>query len=216
MVQLNSKLKMNNKMIEFDIDKIKIRKATKNDVEGIFKVAASVGRKNDDPLKGFLMDDYNSNPIYFKEKFLKAINLSNHFYVAEFTANDAKRIVGFVIAYSKKNWLKVTPDWLTENHFRPDFSKSSLDNYLMLDKVAALASLNRQGIGSKLFRKLSKVMREEKIYDVFEEVIISPTPNLPSVLFKSKRGFRLASVRYEEHKGKILTTLVYHRRLKLI
>lgn len=157
MVQLNNKLRMNNKMIEFDIDKIKIRNATKNDIEGIFKVAASVGRKNNDPLKGFLMDDYNSNPVYFKEKFLKAIKLSNHFYVAEFTTNDAKRIVGFVIAYSKKNWLKVTPEWLEENHFRPDFSKASLDNYLMLDKVAALASLVGRVLGASYLENYQKL-----------------------------------------------------------
>ena len=214
MSELKGKLKLPTRIKTINIDDIEVRKATESDIEGIFNVAASVGQKRKDPLQGYLMDDYTSNPELHKVKLLKVLNEADHFYIAEDVIEESRRVVGFMIAYSKNKWLKNNSDWLVKNHFRPDFNSNNLENYIMLDKIAVLASLNRQGVGSKLYKRLIKVMREEKVYDIFEEVIISPTPNLPSVLFKTKRGLKLASVRYEEHVGKILTTLVYHRRIK--
>lgn len=165
-------------------------------------------------MQGFLINDYESDPESFKEKFRKSIELSDFFYVAEYIDHEYSAIVGFVLALRKSNWLKENLTWVDECYFKPDFKNENLDDFIVLDKIAILDRFKRQGVGSMLYKRLIRDIKRQGIYDVFEEVVIAPVPNLPSVLFKKKRNFNLACIRYEALNGQVLTTLVYHRKLK--
>lgn len=214
--ELKKKVKLASGIKMLNLDNVKIRNADQKDVEGIFHVAASVGKKNKDPMQGYLMNDYESDPQGFKEKFKKLIDLSDFFYVAEYIDKDYKAIVGFTFGLRKNNWLKENPNWIKDCYFKPDFNKDLLDDFMVLEKIAVLDRFKRQGVGSMLSKRLIKDIKSQGIYDIFEEVIIAPVPNLPSVLFKKKRNFKLVSMRYEEVGKQVLTTLVYHRKLKNI
>jgi len=214
--EFKKKVKLASGIHTLNLDNVKIRNAEQKDVEGIYHVASSVGKKAKDAMQGYLMDDYTSDPEGYKEKFRTAVDVSDFFYVAEYIDPEYRAIVGFTFGFRKENWLKLNPEWSEDNYFRPDFNKEWLDNFMMLDKIAVLDRFKRQGVGSMLSKRLIRDIKGEGIFDIFEEVIIAPVPNLPSVLFKKKRNFMLASVRYEEHNNKILTTLVYHRKLKKI
>lgn len=206
--------KKTNGIRHLNLAKVKVRKAEEKDVDGIFNVASSTGKKRKDYMHGFLMDFYNSNPEGFKNKFRRDIALSDFFYVAEYSDKESRTIVGFTYGLSKENWLKRTPTWLDDCSFRPDFNMKNLDDFVVLEKIAVLDKYNRQGVGSMLSKRLIKDIKEKGIRDLFEEVIIAPVPNLPSVLFKKKRSFKLAATRFEEHNDQILTTLIYHKKIK--
>ena len=214
MSEFKKKVKLASGIHRLNLDNVKIRNAEQKDVDGIFHVASSVGKKTKDAMQGYLMDDYTLNPESSREKLSIAVDVSDFFYVAEYIDHEYHAIIGFTYGFRKENWLKLTPEWMGDSYFRPDFNKECLDDFMMLDKIAVLDRFKRQGVGSMLSKRLIRDIKEEGIYDIFEEVIIAPVPNLPSVLFKKKRNFMLASVRYEEHNNKTLTTLVYHRKLK--
>lgn len=214
MSELKKKVKLASGIHRLNLDNVKIRNAEQKDVDGIFHVASSVGKKTKDAMQGYLMDDYTLNPEASKEKLRIAVDVSDFFYVAEYIDHEYHAIIGFTYGFRKENWLKLTPEWMGDNYFRPDFNKECLEDFMMLDKIAVLDRFKRQGVGSMLSKRLIRDIKEEGLYDIFEEVIIAPVPNLPSVLFKKKRNFMLASIRYEEHNNRILTTLVYHRKLK--
>lgn len=215
MSQLKRRVKLPSGIKTINLDNMVVRKAEEKDIEGIFHVASSVGKKEQDPMQGFLMDDYGSDPEAYKDKLKRALEISDYFYVAEYIEDDYRAILGFTFGLPKEVWLRENPDWLEDCYFRPDFDEGCLEKFMMLDKIAVLDRFKRQGIGGRLSKRLVKDMKEDGIFDIFEEVIIAPIPNLPSVLFKTKRRFKLASIRYEWHEGKVLTTLVYHRKLKM-
>lgn len=214
MSQLKRRVKLPSGIKKINLENVVVRKAVENDIDGIFHVAASVGKKNQDPMQGFLMDDYGSDPEGYKNKLRRALEISDYFYVAEYIEDDYRSVLGFTFGLPKDVWLGKNPEWLDDCHFRPDFDEDNLENFIMLDKIAVLDRFKRQGIGGMLSKKLIKDIKANGMFDIFEEVIIAPVPNLPSVLFKTKRKFKLASVRYEWHDGKVMTTLVYHRKLR--
>ncbi len=214
MSQLKMRVKLPSGIQKVNLENVVVRKADEKDIEGIFHVAASVGKKIQDPMQGFLMDDYESDPEGYKNKLRRALRMSDYFYVAEYIEDDYIAILGFTFGLPKEVWLKENPEWLGDCYFRPDFDEKHLDNFMMLDKIAVLDRFKRQGMGGMLSKRLIKDIKEDGIFDIFEEVIIAPIPNLPSVLFKTKRKFKLASVRYEWHEGNVMTTLVYHRKLR--
>jgi GNAT superfamily N-acetyltransferase len=214
MSEFKKKVKLASGIHRLNLDNVKIRNAEDKDVEGIFHVASSVGKKTKDAMQGYLMDDYTLNPEASKEKLRIAVDISDFFYVAEYIDHEYHAIVGFTYGFRKENWLKLTPEWSVDSYFRPDFDNECLENFMMLDKIAVLDRFKRQGVGSMLSKRLIKDIKQVGIYDIFEEVIIAPVPNLPSVLFKTKRNFKLASMRYEKLNNKVLTTLIYHRKLK--
>lgn len=194
---------------------MKIRKAKQKDIEGIYRVASSTGKKLKNLQHGFLMDNYESDPEGFKNKFKRDIKLSDFFYVAEYSDNRTHVIVGFIFGLAKDNWLKRTPTWLEDCSFRPNFNMDNLNDYVMLEKIAVLDKYNRQGVGSMLSKRFFKDLKRNGIHDMFEEVIIAPAPNIPSLMFKKKRNLKLAATRFEEHNSKILTTLIYHKKIEL-
>ena len=214
MSEFKKKVKLASGIRKLDLNNVTIRNAEERDVEGIYHVATSVGKKAKDPMQGYLMNDYESDPEGFKEKFSKTIELSDFFYVAEYIDHEYHAIVGFTFGLRKNNWLKENPTWLDECYFKPGFNMDNLNDFMMLEKIAVLDRFKRQGVGGMLSKRLIKDIKEKGIFDIFEEVIIAPVPNLPSVLFKKKRNFQLASMRYEELNNQVLTTLVYHRKLK--
>jgi len=189
---------------------ITVHKAKVDDVEQIYRVACSVGTALKDPYKGFLIDDYLSDPDYYKEMFAKAAQELNHFYVAK--KNDV--VVGFLMAYPKERLLEVDPLWLEEIVWDPDFDhESRTKNFALVGKTAIHANLTGKGIGSSLYTRLIRDLKAKGIEDLFGETVISPTPNFASLAFRIKQKYSLAGIRYVDYKGRRVTDLIYHRRI---
>ncbi len=188
---------------------IRVRKATLEDVDQVYEVACSVGRSEKVAEQGFLVDDYLSNPRYYKTKLKRRIKRLSHFYVAEFD-----KIYGFLMAYSKDEWLAENPEWIEDIYWRPDFNKSKLDDFVLVDKTAIMSQLTGMGIGSTLYERLKSDLRKEGIKDIFAETIISPEPNFASLQFRKKQQYTLSGTRYEEYKGTLYTDLIYHKAVE--
>lgn len=190
------------------ISSIVVRKAVCDDINGIMDVACSEGRADKNHRAGFLMDDYNANPDFFRKKFLSLIDSLKYFYVIE---NGA--VLGFTIAYTKEEWLQYNPNWLEDIIWSPDFDLSKTEKFLLVDKTAILRGLTGKGLGSRIYDTLICNVRDEGINDLFAETIISPVPNFASLEFRLKQKYTLAGVRYEKHNGQLYTDLVYHKQL---
>jgi N-acetylglutamate synthase-like GNAT family acetyltransferase len=190
-------------------DSIHVRRAKPEDVNEIYKIAATVGQRTKNADQGFLMDDYRSNPSKYKEIFLERIFELDHFYVAY----AAHKPVAFLMAYSKAHWLKYTPGWLDEIHWHPTFNKKYTRKFVLIDKTAVRSGLTGMGIGSKLYERFIRDITSKGIRNIFAETIISPVPNFASLQFRIKQSYQLAGMRYEEYEGDILTDLIYHKRV---
>ncbi len=187
---------------------LRVRKAKASDVHQVYNIASSVGSSTKIPEQGFLIDDYGSNPKFYKKKLLNAITNLNHFYVAEY-----ERIYGFMMAYTKEEWLKDNPNWIEDVYWSPDFDKSKLDNFIVVDKTAVQAGLTGQGIGSIIYKRLLEDLRAKGIENIFAETIISPLPNFASLQFRKKQRYVLAGMRYEDYNNTLFTDLVYYKNV---
>jgi GNAT superfamily N-acetyltransferase len=185
---------------------LRVRKAEVYDVDAIFDVAASVGTSEKVAEQGFLVDDYLSRPNYYKKKIKNWIQNLGHFYVAEYD-----KIYGFMIAYTREEWLADNPDWVNEVYWNPDFVKSWTDNFIVVDKTAVYADLTGIGIGSLIYKRLLEDLKDEGIVHIFAETIISPQPNFASLQFRKKQKYSLAGVRYERYDNNLYTDLIYHK-----
>ncbi len=185
---------------------LRVRKAEISDVDAIFDVAASVGTSEKVSEQGFLLDDYLSKPNYYKKKIKNWIQNLEHFYVAEYDM-----IYGFMIAYTRDEWLRDNPDWLTDVYWNPEFDKSWTDNFIVVDKTAVYADLTGMGIGSLIYKRLMEDLQSKEIKHIFAETIISPQPNFASLQFRKKQKYSLAGVRYEQYNNKLYTDLIYHK-----
>lgn len=188
------------------IDTLQVRKATAKDLSSIYRVACSVGTKNKESYSGFLMDDYAAKPKYYQKFFQERILELDHFYVAE-----GHSILGFLMAYTKEQWLKYNPGWIEDIHWRPDFDMNKTNDFVVIDKTAILSNLTGKGIGSFLYKKLIQDLKAKGIEDIFAETIISPTPNFASLAFREKQKYTLAGTRYEEYNDTLYTDLIYHK-----
>ena len=186
---------------------LRVRKAELNDINGIFDVAASVGTSEKESEQGFLVDDYLSKPAYYKKKIRNWIQNLEHLYVAEYD-----KIYGFMIAYTREEWLKDNPNWLHEVYWNPDFDKSWTRKFIVVDKTAVYADLTAMGIGSLIYKRLLEDLRSEGIKNIFAETIISPQPNFASLQFRKKQNYSLAGVRYEKYNNNLYTDLIYHKK----
>lgn len=184
-----------------------VRRASIGDLDQIYGIACSVGRNRKDPYQGFLIDDYRSDPEYYKTMFRRAIFELNHFYVAE----NEDVLLGFLMAYTKKQWLAENPGWLEEIHWHPDFDREKTEHFVLVSKTAIRADLTSRGIGSRLYMRLIRDVRARGVHDMFGETVVDPVPNFASLAFRKKQDYTLAGVHYEEYNGKIVTDLVYHR-----
>ena len=185
---------------------LRVRKANKSDIHEIYNIACSVGTSEKISEQGFLVDDYRSNPKFYKKKLMKGIKNLNHFYVAEYD-----RIYGFMMAYSKEEWLEDNPSWVEDVYWKPDFDKTKLDNFIVVDKTAIQANLTGQGIGSLIYKRLISDLESEGIENIFAETIICPQPNFASLQFRKKQKYNLAGMRYENYNDKLYTDLVYFK-----
>lgn len=188
---------------------LKVRKAKASDVHQVYNIASSVGSSTKIPEQGFLIDDYVSNPKYYKKKLLNAINSLKHFYVAEY-----ERIYGFMMAYTKEEWLRDNPDWIEDVYWSPDFDKSRLGNFIVVDKTAVQAGLTGQGIGSIIYKHLLKELNTNGVDTIFAETVISPLPNFASLQFRKKQKYVLAGMRYEDYNNTLFTDLIYYKNVK--
>lgn len=197
------------KIVNFDIsDKFKVLKAKKSDINDIIKVAASVGKAQNDPKQGYLLENYENNIGKHIVKFEKDIEKSNFFYVIKRRNN----IVGFLLAYQKNRWLEIEPDWIFDTYWKDDFNKHSLENFIILEKIAVKSDLTSQGIGSMLFNQFRQDALSSDIKNMFSETILSPKPNFASMKFAMKQKYELAGIRYEKFNDNLHTTIVYHRK----
>jgi GNAT superfamily N-acetyltransferase len=186
---------------------LRVRKAELNDINGIFDVAASVGTSEKVSEQGFLVDDYLSKPAYYKKKIRNWIQNLEHLYVAEYD-----KIYGFMIAYTREEWLKDNPNWLHDVYWNPDFDKNWTRKFIVVDKTAVYADLTGMGIGSLIYKRLLEDLRSEGIKNIFAETIISPHPNFASLQFRKKQNYSLAGVRYEKYNNNLYTDLIYHKK----
>lgn len=186
--------------------KISVRRAVSEDIDGIMDVACSVGNSNKVHTKGFLVDDYTSNYNHFKRKFQKLIMELKYFYVVE-----SSTILGFLIAYSKEQWLQYNPGWMDEVVWHPQFDTDSTEKFVLIDKTAIFSHLTGRGLGSLLYKTLVSDIKKDGINDIFAETIISPKPNFASLEFRIKQNYNFAGVRFENYSDTIYTDLVYHK-----
>lgn len=185
---------------------LRVRKAEINDANEIFDVAASVGTSEKVSEQGFLVDDYLSRPGYYKNKIRNWIQDLRHFYVAEYD-----KVYGFMIAYTREEWLRDNPDWLHDIYWNPDFDTSWTNKFIVVDKTAVYSDLTGMGIGSLIYKRLLDDLRAEGVEHIFAETIISPQPNFASLQFRKKQNYSLAGVRYEKYNDCLYTDLVYHK-----
>jgi len=190
-----------------NLEFISIRKAKSKDVDSIFRVACSVGTKTKESYSGFLRDDYLSKPKYYQKFFLEKVLELTYFYVAESPSG----ILGFLMAYSKDQWLKYNPEWIEDTIWNPDFNIEKTDNFIVIDKTAIMADLTARGIGSSLYRGLITDLKERGIDNIFAETLISPTPNFASLAFRQKQNYSLSGIRYENYMNTRYTDLIYHK-----
>lgn len=191
------------------MEDLEVSRATTEDIEGVLAVASSVGTNNKDSRKGFLMDNYSKDKEKYVEKFKQDIKNSKLFYVIK----RGEKVLGFLLAYTKEQWLDMEPNWIFNTTWKGDFDKKSLKNFVILEKIAVRSNLTGLGIGSKLYKRFKEDSRGMGIRDMFSETIISPKPNFASMEFALKQQYNLAGIRYEKFEGKILTDIVYHRKL---
>lgn len=197
------------KVIDIEtVDELVIEKATEEDLRGILRVASSVGNGSKDSKQGFLMDNYSKSKEKYKSKFKKDIEKSDMFYVIK------KRdiVLGFLLAYTKEQWLEIEPNWIFDTNWKDDFEKKRLKKFVVLEKIAVRSHLTGKGVGSELFKRFRRDSLKSGFRDMFSETILSPRPNFASMEFAMKQSYRLGGIRYEEHEKKILTTIVYHKR----
>jgi len=116
---------------------IKVRPVDEKDIADIYQIASSVGKGAKDSNQGFLVDDYASDREYYVNKFLTLSKRLSHFYVAENVASPGKKhVVGFLIAYTREQWLEDNPDWIKEVNWHPDFDADRLKSFVVIDKTA--------------------------------------------------------------------------------
>lgn len=186
----------------------RVRNANHDDIDGIMDVACSVGNSNKISGMGFLVDDYTKDYNHFRRLFLQLIMELDHFYVIENT-----EIIGFLIAYTKEQWLYYTKEWLDSVIWDPEFHIKKLDDFVLIDKTAILSGMTGKGLGSMLYKTLISDVRKNDVHNLFAETLISPKPNFASLEFRIKQDYKLAGVRFEHYKGVRYTDLVYNKQI---
>lgn len=188
-------------------EKVLVRRASLDDADEIYNIACSVGNTVKDPYQGFLVDDYTSDPDYYKSMFRQSILELDHFYVAQ----KNNRLLGFLMAYTKEQWLRSNRNWLEEIVWHPEFDRSRTEKFVMVSKTATRANFTSRGIGSSLYNSMIKDIKASGISDIFAETVVHPVPNFASLAFRKKQNYTLAGIRYENYRGEILTDHIYHK-----
>jgi len=191
------------------INGIKVKKADKNDIKGIFKVAASVGNREKDSYSGFLMDNYQSNPDRFINLFERMVIELDYFYVAV-----EDEILGFLMAFTKEQWLVEHPKWIEDVFWSPEFEFKKTDSFAFVDKIAIMRGCGGKGVGSAMYKRFISDLKARGVEGVFSETIIYPIPNFASLSFRKKQKHMLAGIRYEAFDGKTIADGVYYKPVR--
>jgi len=199
-------------LVQQNLDLVNVRKAIVEDLDGIINVASSVGKGDYESYNGFLMDNYNDNRIYFKNIFREKIKSLDFFYVAE----KKNEIVGFLIGYTRTEWLLKNPNWIKDIVWSPNFDSKKTENFVLSDKMAILAGHTGHGIGSKIYKKFIKDINILGYEYLFSETIIDPVPNFASLSFRKKQSYKLAGMRYEEYNEILYTDLIYYKSTNIL
>lgn len=184
-----------------------LRTATVNDLESIISILKSVGSSHKDPNRGFLMNDYTQREAFFREKYSNYLRSLTYRYVYE----EDEKVTGFLLAFTKEEWLEETPSWIENIYWRPDFNQIRLDRFVLINQTAMYPGKTGRGIGSLLYMALLDDLKTNGCFHVFAETIVAPIPNIASLNFRLKQKYELAGVRYEEAKDTVFTTLVYYK-----
>lgn len=206
---ISIKIKQTNfiNIVPDNTEDLTVSSASTNDIDGILVVAASVGNVEKDHTQGFLLNNYRKNEEEHYENFKEDVDKSDFFFVIKL----GDLILGFLLAYSKSQWLDQEPDWLSDTNWKDDFETDSLKRFLILEKIAVHSNLTGKGIGTLLFEKYREEAEKQGIKHMFSETILAPEPNFASMEFAMKQDYELAGVRYEEFEDDIFTTIVYHK-----
>jgi len=203
----NVEINNNNKQEKHHHMGITIQHALLEDINGIYAVAASVGKGRMDSSKGFLMDNYCENPTYYKHKFKRQVKSLKFMY----TAKKKGIVIGFLMAYTAEEWLRDNPNWIDDISWKPGFDTTRLGKFIVIDKTAIMDGMTGQGIGSKLYQRLMKDLRKANIKHIYSETLIDPVPNYASLAFRKKQDYKLAGTRFEEYKNILYTDLIYYK-----
>lgn len=190
------------------INDLELSTATEDDISDIIHVASSVGKKAKNSKQGYLMEDYSINRKKHIRKFEKDIENSKFFYVIK----KKNKVLGFLLGYRKNTWLDMEPLWVFDTKWKDDFNKSSLEKFVILEKIAVRANMTGKGLGSALFKEFRQDALNLGIKNMFSETVLSPHPNFASMKFAMKQKYKLAGIRYEDFKEDLLTTIVYHKK----
>lgn len=166
--------------------------------------------KKTTPRQGFLMADYTKDVARHFQRYEKDLDRLDYTYVY---LDDSEKVTAFLIAYTREEWLEEVPNWAGDIYWHPEFDKSCLDNFVLVNQRAMYPNATGQGIGSQLEKVFCADLRQDGIENIFSETVIAPTPNLASLNFRIKQGYQLVGMRYEPHGGTIFTTLVYYKQL---
>jgi len=186
-----------------------IQNARPSDLNGIMAILQKVGTATKDPNQGFLMNDYTTNIEAHRQKYSQALAQLKYSYVYR----EEQEIKGFLMAYSKQEWLTKEPEWAAETIWAPHFDRGLLDNYVVINQTAILPGLTGKGVGSQFYSVLFPKLIRDGYTHVFAETIIAPYPNFASLNFRVKHNYQLAGVRFEELNNINYTTLVYYKVL---
>ncbi len=185
---------------------LNVRKAVPEDFGEIYNVSCTVGTDKKDPEQGFLIDNYISNPIYYLNVIKNKIKDLEHFYVAEYG-----NIYGYLIAYTKEEWILNNPNWIDSVQWKPGFDRLLLDDFIVIDKTAISGEYTGYGIGSMIYERLLQDLRLKNINNIFAETMVSPQPNFASLNFRIKQSYEQVGVNYYSYQEGTFTDLVYYK-----
>lgn len=172
---------------------ILIRKATKEDAEGIAAVAGElqIGDERPDGVgqTGFLL--WAQDP----ETYVRRIDISDQFVVAE----DAGKIVGFLMAYSLANLSTLSSEMAYEDEVLRIFDELYEPSTIYPDQIGVLPTHKRRGIGSLMDQKMRELSPDVSFATVIGH---GPIRNEASIGYFTSCGFEY--VRELEQGGWLL------------
>ncbi|MCR4398602.1 MAG: GNAT family N-acetyltransferase [Firmicutes bacterium] len=186
---------------------VAVRRASVNDMDAVYEVASSVGNAVKDPSLGFLVYDYTRDPDAHKRRLLRSCAECSHFYVAELN----RKVCGFLIGWLRDEWVSRYPEWFGQVTWRPGFKMDPGDDFFMVDVIAVHARLTGRGVGTALHKRMIADLAREGIRRILSESVIGPIPNVTSMMFRTRMGFELVGIRYEDEGGVLYTNAVYSK-----
>ena len=121
------------------------------------------------------------------EKYANLARVSRFFLVYEIKGE----VVGFILAYTDRDWLTQKPNWLNEVKWDTPHSGEIIEKerFLLSDQVGVKPEWQGKHIGTKLYERLEFLARKAKFKRMFAEIQLSPYLNEYSIKWHERRGF---------------------------